>query len=427
MLESITGAFKMTDLRRKVIFTLLMFLAFRVGAHVPVPGVDHDALTKLMQSSAFLGFFDMISGGAFRALSVFAMSITPYINASIIIQLLTVVIPKLEQLSKEGEEGRKIITQYTRYGTVALGAIQAVGMSIALGHRTALTGGVQVLLHPGLGEYLIVTVALTAGTTVLMWIGEMITEKGIGNGISLIIFAGIVSRLPAGVVSTFKQLQAGTISVWSVLLLVLIGLLVIAAVVAVNEGQRRIPVQYAKRVMGRKVYGGQSTHIPIMVNQAGVIPIIFAMSILMFPVQIAQWINNPVAKGIAAQLQFGTWLNSVLYALLIIFFTYFYTAIIFNPMDVADNLKKYGGFVPGLRPGRPTGEYINRVMTKLTLFGAVFLALIAVLPNFMIAATGIPSLYFGGTALLIVVGVSLETMKQFEANLLMRHYQGFMK
>jgi preprotein translocase subunit SecY len=256
----------------------------------------------------------------------------------------------------------------------------------------------------------------------------MITEKGIGNGISLIIFAGIVSRLPVGAVNTFKQLQAGTISYWSVFALVVLGLLAIAAVVAVNEGQRRVPVQYAKRVVGRKVYGGQSTHIPLMVNQAGVIPIIFAMSILMFPVQIAQWMTKyPIAQWISANLQFGKPVNSVVYALLIIFFTYFYTAIIFNPMDVADNLKKYGGFVPGLRPGRPTGEYINRLMTKLTLFGAIFLALIAVLPNFMIAATGIPSLYFGGTALLIVVGVALETMKQFESHLLMRHYQGFMK
>ncbi len=427
MLESVQAAWKLGDLRRKVLFTLLMFLVFRVGAHIPVPGINQAALAKLIASSAFLGFFDMISGGAFKNLSVFAMSITPYINASIIIQLLTVVIPKLEQLSKEGESGRKIITQYTRYGTVVLGFIQAIGMSIALGRPTALTGGQVILMHPGIGEDLLVAISLTAGTAVLMWLGELITEKGIGNGISLIIFAGIVSRLPSGAVNTFKLLQAGSISWWNVLILTLLGLLVIAAVVAVNEGTRRIPVQYAKRVMGRKVYGGQSTHIPLRVNQAGVIPIIFAMSILMFPVQIAQWINSPIAQNIARQLQFGTALNSVVYALLIIFFTYFYTAIIFNPMDVADNLKKYGGFVPGLRPGRPTGEYINRVLTKLTLAGAIFLALIAVLPNFMIAATGISSLYFGGTALLIVVGVALETMKQFESHLLMRHYQGFMK
>lgn len=427
MFESIASAWKLGDLRRKVLFTLLMFLVFRIGAHVPVPGINHDVLSEML-SGQFFGFFDVISGGAFRKLSVFAMSITPYINASIIIQLLTIVIPKLEQLSKEGEAGRKIITQYTRYGTVVLGFIQAIGMAIALGRPTSLTGGATALLHPGIGSYLLISITLTAGTAVLMWLGELITEKGIGNGISLIIFAGIVSRLPAGAVNAFTQLQAGTISIWSVGMLVILGLLVIAAVVAVNEGQRRIPVQYAKRVMGRKVYGGQSTHIPLRVNQAGVIPIIFAMSILMFPVQIAQWLTRyPIAQWITSNLQFGTWLNSILYALLIIFFTYFYTAIVFNPMDVADNLKKYGGFVPGLRPGRPTGEYINRVLTKLTLAGAIFLALIAVLPNFMIAATGIPSLYFGGTALLIVVGVALETMKQFESHLLMRHYQGFMK
>ncbi|MGD0152419.1 MAG: preprotein translocase subunit SecY [Thermacetogeniaceae bacterium] len=427
MFESITGAWKLGDLRRKVLFTLLMFLVFRIGAHIPVPGINHDALAKML-SGQFFGFFDMISGGAFKKLTVFAMSITPYINASIIIQLLTIVIPRLEQLSKEGEAGRKIITQYTRYGTVVLGFIQAIGMSIALGRPTSLTGGQVVLLHPGIGSYLLISVTLTAGTAVLMWLGELITEKGIGNGISLIIFAGIVSRLPAGAVNTFTQLQAGTISYWSVGSLVILGLLVIAAVVAVNEGQRRIPVQYAKRVMGRKVYGGQSTHIPLRVNQGGVIPIIFAMSILMFPVQIAQWMTKYAwAQWVTVNLQFGKPINSILYALLIIFFTYFYTAIIFNPMDVADNLKKYGGFIPGLRPGRPTGEYINRILTRLTLVGAIFLALIAVLPNFMIAATGIPSLYFGGTALLIVVGVALETMKQFESHLLMRHYQGFMK
>ena len=427
MFESLTSTWKMGDLRRKVLFTLLMFLVFRVGAHVPVPGINHDVLSKML-SGQFFGFFDVISGGAFRKLTVFAMSITPYINASIIIQLLTIVIPRLEQLSKEGEAGRKIITQYTRYGTVALGFIQAIGMAVALGRPTSLTGGGTALLHPSIGSYLLIAITLTAGTTVLMWLGELITEKGIGNGISLIIFAGIVSRLPSGTVNTFTQLQAGTISIWSVLMLVVLGLLVIAAVIAVNEGQRRIPVQYAKRVMGRKVYGGQSTHIPLRVNQAGVIPIIFAMSILMFPVQIAQWMTKyPFAQWITINLQFGKPVNSILYALLIIFFTYFYTAIVFNPMDVADNLKKYGGFVPGLRPGRPTGEYINRILTKLTLAGAVFLALIAVLPNFMIAATGIPSLYFGGTALLIVVGVALETMKQFESHLLMRHYQGFMK
>jgi preprotein translocase subunit SecY len=426
MLGSFQSAWKMGDLRRKVLFTLLMFVVFRVGAHVPIPGINHDVLSEVL-AGQFFGFFDVISGGAFRKLSVFAMSITPYINASIIFSLLTVVIPKLEQLQKEGEAGRKVISQYTRYATVVLGFVQAIGMSLALGRSTS-SAGATAITNPGIASYLLIALSLTAGTALLMWIGEMITEKGIGNGISLIIFAGIVSRLPSGVYNTITELQAGTISYLSVGTLLMLGLLVIAAVVAVNEGQRRVPVQYAKRVMGRKVYGGQSTHIPLKVNQAGVIPIIFAMSILMFPVQIAQWLTRyPIAQWINTNLQFGTAWNSVLYALLIVFFTFFYTAIVFNPMDVADNLKKYGGFVPGLRPGRPTGEYINRVLTKLTLLGAIFLALIAVLPNFMIAATGIPSLYFGGTALLIVVGVALETMKQFESHLLMRHYQGFMK
>jgi preprotein translocase subunit SecY len=424
VLEAIKSAWKLGDLRRRVLFTLAMFLVFRVGAHVPVPGVDRDVLAELLKGELF-GLLDVVSGGAFRQLSVFAMGIMPYINASIIMQLLTIVIPRLEQLAKEGEVGRKVIVQYTRYGTVILGFIQALGMAVALGRP--IVNGKSALVHPGWGSYLLVALTLTAGTAFLMWLGEMITEKGIGNGISLLIFAGIVSRLPGGAVKILQEAQVGAISITSIILLVVLGLLVIAAVVAVQEAQRRIPVQYAKRVVGRRVYGGQSTHIPLRLNMAGVIPVIFAMSILMFPVQIAQWINHPWAQAVANSLHFGTALNTVLYALLIIFFTFFYTAVVFNPMDVADNLKKYGGFVPGLRPGRPTGEYINRVLTRLTLAGGIFLAIIAILPNFMIAVTKIPNLYFGGTALLIVVGVALETMKQFEAHLLMRHYQGFMK
>jgi len=424
VLESIKNAWKLGDLRRKVLFTLAMLLVFRVGAHVPVPGINHDVLSELLKGQLF-GFFDIVSGGAFRRLSVFAMGIMPYINASIIMQLLTIVIPRLEQLAKEGETGRKVIVQYTRYGTVILGFIQALGMAVALGRP--MVNGKSALVHPGWGSYLLVALTLTAGTAFLMWLGEMITEKGIGNGISLLIFAGIVSRLPGGAVKILQEARVGAISITSIILLVVLGLLVIAAVVAMQEAERRIPVQYAKRVVGRRVYGGQSTHIPLRVNMAGVIPVIFAMSILMFPVQIAQWINHPWAQAITNSLQFGTALNTILYALLIIFFTYFYTAVIFNPMDVADNLKKYGGFIPGLRPGRPTGEYINRVLTRLTLVGGIFLAIIAILPNFMIAVTKIPNLYFGGTTLLIVVGVALETMKQFEAHLLMRHYQGFMK
>ncbi|NLK51284.1 MAG: preprotein translocase subunit SecY [Syntrophomonadaceae bacterium] len=425
MLDSLKTAWKLVDLRQKILFTLIMFLVFRIGAHVPVPGINTEVIEQLMQGQLF-GFFDVISGGAFKRFTVFAMSITPYINASIIMQLLTVVIPKLEQLSKEGEEGRKKIVQYTRYGTVVLGFIQAIGMAIALGRYQI--GGVSAVVNPGIVSTMVIAITLTAGTAFLMWIGELITEKGIGNGISLIIFAGIVARVPSALVSIFQYLQAGTVNILNVLLLVAIALLVIAAVVAMNEGQRRINVQYAKRVVGRKVYGGQSTHLPLKVNQAGVIPVIFAMSMMMFPATIASWsswvgLNTFIEK----YFHFGTVPYNILYALLIIFFTYFYTAVTFNPVDVADNLKKYGGFIPGIRPGRPTSEYIERVLTRITLFGAVFLALIAILPNFVIAITRITSIWFGGTALLIVVGVALETMKQIESHLLLRSYQGFMK
>lgn len=419
MLSSLQSAWKVGDLRRKILFTLAMFFIFRIGAHIPVPNMDTTKLAELMSGQLF-GFFDVISGGAFKRFTVFAMSITPYINASIIMQLLQVVIPKLERLAKEGEAGRKQITQYIRYGTVVLGFIQAIGMAIALGRQGAV-------IQPGVLNYMIIAITLTAGTVFLMWLGELITEKGIGNGISLIIFAGIVSRVPSTLVSIFTYISAGTANLFNAIVLLVIALLVIAAVVAVLEGQRRIPVQYAKRVVGRKVYGGQSTHIPLKVNQAGVIPIIFAMSILLVPTQIAQWIPNPTVQKIAGYFNFGSVMHTILYAGLIVFFTYFYTAVTFNPMDVADNMKKYGGFIPGLRPGRPTGEYIDRVLTRITLAGAIFLALIAVLPNFVIAATKFTSVWFGGTSLLIVVGVSLETMKQVESHLIMRHYQGFIK
>lgn len=419
MLQSLKTAWKLADLRRKLLFTLVMFMVFRIGAHIPVPGVNPDVIGDLMQGQLF-GFFDIISGGAFKRFTIFAMSITPYINASIIMNLLQVVIPALERLAKEGEEGRKKLTQYTRYGTVVLGFIQAIGMAFALGRYP------NALLNPGIASYLTIAITLTAGTALLMWIGELITEKGIGNGISLIIFAGIVARVPSAMVSLYEFLAAGRY--FGVALLVVLALLVIAGVVAVNEGQRRIPVQYAKRVVGRRVYGGQSTHLPLRVNQAGVIPIIFAMSIMMFPATIVSWMNAPgVQSFIEKYFHFGTAPYNIFYALLIIFFTYFYTAVTFNPSDVADNLKKYGGFIPGIRPGRPTAEHIDRVLTRITLSGAVFLALIAILPNFMIAATKITSIAFGGTALLIVVGVSLETMKQVESHLLLRSYQGFMK
>lgn len=421
MLGSAQKAFNTGDLKQKILFTLLMLLVFRLGAHIPVPGINADALAKMLSGQLF-GFFDIVSGGAFKRFSIFAMSITPYINASIIMNLLTVVVPKLEALNKEGEEGRKIIAQYTRYGTVVLAFVQAIGMTVALGRSGAL-------LDRGIVSYLIIAISLTAGTALLMWIGEMITEKGIGNGISLIIFAGIVSRIPSGISGVLQELTGGIIGYFNILLFAVVALAIIAAIIMVNEGQRRLPVQYAKRVVGRKVYGGQSTFLPLKVNAAGVIPIIFGMSLMMFPATIGSWMSP--TSGFNTFLQhyfhFGSVLYNLLYAFLIVFFTYFYVAIIFNPLDVAENIKKYGGFVPGIRPGRPTAEYIDRVLSRLTMAGGVFLALIAILPNFIIDLTGITSLYFGGTALLIVVGVALDTMKQIESHLLLRSYEGFVK
>ncbi|HBK52812.1 MAG TPA: preprotein translocase subunit SecY [Syntrophomonas wolfei] len=421
MLDSFQQAFKVGDLRKKLLFTLFMLLVFRLGAHIAVPGVNPGAMEKLLSGQLF-GFFDIISGGAFKRFSIFAMSITPYINATIIMQLLTVVVPRLEELQKEGEEGRKVIVQYTRYGTVVLGFIQAMGMSIALGRSGAL-------MHTGFLSYIIIAISLTAGTALLMWIGETITEKGIGNGISLIIFAGIVSRLPGQIAGVGQELAGGIIGYFNILLFIVLALAIIASIIAVNEGQRRLPVQYAKRVVGRKVYGGQSTFLPLRVNAGGVIPIIFAMSLMMFPATIGSWMDP--ASGLNRFLQeyfsFSSVAYNMVYAALIVFFTYFYVAIIFNPMDVADNIKKYGGFIPGIRPGRPTAEYIDRVLSRLTLAGGVFRALIAILPNFIIGLTGITSLWFGGTALLIVVGVALDTMKQIESHLLLRSYEGFVK
>jgi len=417
VIEVLRSSWKLADIRFKVLFTLAMLVVFRIGVHIPVPGIDRQVIADLIAQGQLLGFFDVLSGGAFKNFSIFAMSITPYINASIIMQLLTVVIPSLERLSKE-PDGRKKMAQYIRYGTVILGFVQAIGISFGL--RSAL-------VNPSPGSTLLIAVTLTAGTAFLMWLGELITEKGIGNGISLIIFAGIVSRVPQGIVAIFEYVKAGTASIFVVLTFVLIALVVMAGIIAIQEGQRRIPVQYAKRVVGRKVYGGQSTHIPLKVNQAGVIPIIFAVSILMFPGTIAAWFpENSFAILITRIFDFNSWWYQLIYGLVIIFFTYFYTAITFNPNDVADNLKKYGGFIPGLRPGRSTAEYIEKVANRVTFVGAVFLAIIAILPSLLISATSLP-VYYGGTSLLIVVGVALDTMKQLEANLMMRHYQGFLK
>jgi preprotein translocase subunit SecY len=416
LLSTLKSAIKAEDTRKKILVTLLMFLVFRIGTHIPVPNIDRTIIAQLADQAKLLGFFDMISGGAFKNFSIFAMSITPYINASIIMQLLTVIVPQLEQMAKED---RKKIAEYTRYLTVILAFVQAIGVSF--GFKTAL-------VDSSFGSIALIALTLTAGTACLMWIGELITEKGIGNGISLIIFAGIVSRIPSGLFYLYNYIVAnGVIGFLVVLLFAVIAYAAIVAVVAIHEGQRRIPVQYAKRVVGRKVYGGQSTHIPIKVNSAGVIPVIFAMSILMFPGTVASFFpNSGFATAIANIFDASGIFYNILYAVLIVFFTYFYSAITFNPVDVAENIKKNGGFIPGLRPGRPTADYISKVMGRITLFGALFLAAIAVLPAVLMGLLNL-ELYFGGTALLIVVGVALDTMKQLEASLLMRSYEGFMK
>ena len=418
MLSALSNIAKITELRQKVVFTLAMFIVFRAGTHIPVPGVNAAMIEQLFTSGNLFGLLDMFSGGALSKFSIFAMSITPYINASIILQLLQVVVPTLERWHKEGEEGRKKINKLTRYGTVVLGCIQALGM--AMGLRVAIN-------DPGVWSILMIAITLTAGTVFLMWIGEQITAKGIGNGISLIIFAGIVSRLPDGMAVIFNYLKAGTISVLSVILFAILAIVMIVFVVAITQGIRKVPVQYAKRVVGRKMYGGHTSYIPLKVNQAGVIPIIFASSVLMFPVTIAQFIDVPWIKTVAGWFAWGTPLQTTLYLLMIVFFTYFYTAVSMNIGDMSDNIKKYGGFIPGLRPGKPTTDYLDKIMSRITMAGAVFLALIAIMPNVIVWTTGIEGVYFGGTALLIVVGVALDTMKQIESLILMRHYQGFMK
>ena len=418
MFSALANIYKIPELRQKVIFTLIMFAVFRLGTHIPVPGVDPSAIEQLFATGNLFGLLDLFSGGAVSKLSIFAMSITRYINASIIMQLLTVVIPTLEQWSKEGQEGHKKTTKVTRYLTVALAFFQAVGMSIGLK---------QAILNPNPVSILIIAITLTGGTIFLMWIGEQITANGVGNGISLIIFAGIVAALPKNLGTIYSYLQAGTISYFNAFVFAVIALLMIVFVIYIQEGNRRVPISYAKRVVGKKTYGGSSSHIPLKVNHAGVIPIIFASSVLMFPVTVAQFIEVPWVTTLAGYFAWGTPLQTSIYALLIIFFTYFYTAVTVKISDMAENLKKYGGFIPGIRPGKPTEEYLDTVMTRITLAGAFFLAFIAVLPNLVAGATHIEGVYFGGTALLIVVGVALNTMKQIESMVVMRHYQGFMK
>lgn len=398
----------------------MMFAVFRAGIHIPVPGVDASVIESLFTSGNLFGLLDLFAGGALSKFSIFAMSITPYINASIIMQLLQSVVPQFEAWSKDGEDGRKKIAKVTRYGTVVLGFVQAAGMAFALRANNALVNNDFLSVF-------VVAIILTAGTCLLMWIGEQITAYGIGNGISLIIFAGIVARLPDGLETIYQYIQNGTINMFQAFLFAVIALAMIAVVVAVTQGQRRIPIQYAKRVVGRKMYGGHSTFLPLKVNQAGVIPIIFASSVLMFPVTIAQFIDNEFVHKVADLFTWGTPLQTALYAILIFIFTYFYTAISINITDMADNMKKYGGFIPGIRAGKPTADYVDNVMTKITLAGAVFLAIVAIIPNFLGSITGVQGVYFGGTALLIVVGVALDTMQQIESLMVTRHYKGFVK
>lgn len=423
MVGDIQGLAKIPELKRRLLITFVLLAVYRIGAHVPVPGVDAAALANFFNRGQgnLLGLVDMFAGGALRRMSVFALGIMPYISASIILQLLTVVVPTLEKLSKEGEQGRKKIVQWTRYGTVVLAVVQ--GFGIAVGLENMAPNGISVVLTPGFGFRVMTVITLAAGTAFIMWLGEQITERGIGNGISLIIFAGIVAGLIPAIANTFRLVGAGQLNILLVLLLVIVMVGVIFAIVWVERAQRRIPVQYAKRVVGRKVYGGQSTHLPLKVNTAGVIPPIFASSLLMFPTTIGQFFDHPWVRTVTDMLLPGRVLHDLLYVVLIFFFAYFYTAVTFNPVDVAENMKKYGGYIPGIRPGQKTAEYIDKVLSRLTFWGALYVSTICVIPTLMITWFNVP-FYFGGTGLLIVVGVAIDTVAQIETHLITRHYEG---
>ncbi len=418
MLETIRTAWRIKELRERILFTLAMFVVFRVGSAIPVPGVDATLLAEFFQEDTIFGFVNIIGGGNLANFTIFALGIMPYINASIIMNLLTIVIPKLKEWSQEGPEGRKKMTQITRYGTIVIALIQAFGLS------TVIAG--EAVVDRTTLSYITIIISLTTGTAFLMWMGELITEKGIGNGISLLIFAGIVAGFPMGVAMIAEQYRFGEINMLMIVLVALILLALIVGIIGLDQGQRRVNVQYSKRVVGRKMYGGQATHIPMKVNQAGVIPVIFASVILSFPQTLVSFIQHPVAQSIAASLGWGTNLNLILYMTLIILFTFFYTAVQFDPFQVAGNIKKYGGFIPGLRPGRPTADYLARITSRLTTAGAFSLAFIAVFPILLERLTGM-NIIFGGTGLIIVVGVTLETFKQIESHMLMRSYRGFMR
>jgi len=415
---------KIPELKRRIFYSLLLLAVYRIGVHVPTPGIDSDALAKIFKDlGGILDFFNMFSGGALERLSVFALGIMPYISASIILQLLTVVVPHLERLSKEGEQGRKKITQYTRYGTVVLSIIQGFGISVGL-----VQMNVTVDPKPGLDFYFLTVLTMTAGTAFIMWLGEQITERGIGNGISMIIFAGIVARLPTAITNTFSLLTTGEMGIFVVVILTALMIAVVGFIIFVEQGQRRIPVQYAKRVVGRRMYGGQSTHLPLKINTSGVIPPIFASSIIMFPATLARFLGDkfPLMKAVAETIRPGSIVYELIYVGFIFFFCYFYTAVTFNPVDVADNMKKQGGYIPGIRPGKRTADYIDRILTRITLGGAIYVSCVCVLPSVLMTKFNVP-FYFGGTALLIVVGVAIDTISQMESHMLTRHYEGFLK
>ncbi len=424
LISNLQNIFKITELKNRILFTLALLAVYRIGCHVPTPGINGDELSKFLaaKGGADMGFFDMFSGGALSKVTIFALGIMPYISASIIMQLLTVVIPAVGKLAKEGEEGHKIITKYTRYGTILISAIQSFGIAVGL---EGMSQGAFVT-NPGWSFRLVTMITLTSGTAFIMWLGEQITERGIGNGISLIIFAAIVARFPSAVVSTIRLVKAGELSLLFLIVLFVLMVAVIGAIIYMEKGQRKIPVQYAKRVVGRKVYGGQSTHLPLKINTAGVIPPIFASSIIMFPATVAGFIAIPWVQSLARHMSPGTVSYTILYVSMIFFFSYFYTAIVFNPVDIADNLKKYGGYVPGIRPGQKTSEYLYRVLSRLTFVGSIYLAIVCVIPEILITKFGVP-FYFGGTSLLIAVGVALDTVSQIESHLVTRSYEGFLK
>jgi len=451
VIESFRNMFAIPDLRKRLVFTFALLAVYRVGCHIPTPGIDPQALLEFMaqQAGTIFGFVNTFTGGSLSRIAVFALGIMPYITASIILQLLTVVWPYLEKLSKEGELGRRKITQYTRYGTVAISIIQSTGIAFWL-QRLTTPGGGQIVPSPGIGFVLMTILTLTTGCAFVMWLGEQISERGIGNGISLIIFAGIVVGLPRAVIVTYQSIQNGELPLLGVLLLIVFMLVVVAFIVYMERAQRRIPVQYAKRVVGRRVYGGQSTYLPLRVNTGGVIPVIFASSVVMLPATVAGFFQNEWIQQIAQMFGYGQPIYYLLYVAAIVFFCYFYVSIIFNPADLAENMRKYGGFIPGIRPGKRTAEYIDRILTRITLVGAVYLAAVSVLPNFLLTGIKLGSLpwlgakidpyiptwvteglgiqfYFGGTSLLIVVGVAMDFVQQVESQLVMRNYEGFMK